>query len=153
MEGESLVKLTSVWYQASRMAWLYHMFDPLRGYRNIYISGLAFQTEGERRIHLPRLTANAVREQTSSCQFDSYLFSEKFCSLRRLNPQSSSPPWLHRGITGKLWNTQMNFLGHSLKDSHLICLGCNLGVPVFQSFLDNTNVQAELSSSALKPQL
>lgn len=56
MEGESIVKLTSVWYQASRMAWLSHTFDPLRCYRNIYTSGMAFQTEGERRIHLPLLS-------------------------------------------------------------------------------------------------
>lgn len=56
MEGESIVKLTSVWYQASWMAWLYHTFHPLRGYRNIYMSGLALQTEGERRIHLPLLS-------------------------------------------------------------------------------------------------
>lgn len=56
MEGESIIKLTSAWYQAPLIAWFYHMLDPPRGYRNIYVSGLAFQTEGERRIHLPLLS-------------------------------------------------------------------------------------------------
>lgn len=56
MEGESIIKLTSAWYQVPLIASFYHMLDPPRGYRNIYVSGLAFQTEGERRIHLPLLS-------------------------------------------------------------------------------------------------
>ena len=47
MGEASIIKLTFAWYQASLIAWLFRTIDPPRGYRYIYISGSAFQTEGK----------------------------------------------------------------------------------------------------------
>ena len=55
MEEASIIKLTFAWYQASLIPWLFHTLDSPRGYRHIYISGLAFQTEGKS-IYLPLLS-------------------------------------------------------------------------------------------------
>ena len=55
MEEASIIELTFAWYQASLIAWLFCTLDSPRGYRHIYISGLAFQTEGKS-IYLPLLS-------------------------------------------------------------------------------------------------
>ena len=54
-EEASILKPTFAWYQASLIAWLFRTLDPPRGYRHIYIWGLAFQTEGKS-IYLPLLS-------------------------------------------------------------------------------------------------